>query len=245
MSSPAVAFEGVSKRFMLRHQRPRSFQEALIALAQRRNGSREEFWALRDITFSVAPGETLGIMGPNGSGKSTILKLVAGIIQPTQGVVTVNGRVAALLELGAGFHPDLTGRENIYLNGALLGYRRKEVQRVFDDIVAFAELAQFLDTPVRHYSSGMYLRLGFAVAVHLAPEILLVDEALAVGDAAFQQKCLERMRRFQREGRTILFVSHDVGLVRGFCHRFLVLDKGQQAAQGQVEELERWLGASQ
>ena len=240
MSQVAVALDGVSKRFILRHQRPRSFQEALVALTQRTNGSREEFWALKDITLSVGYGETLGIMGPNGSGKSTILKLVAGIIQPTQGRVQVNGRVAALLELGAGFHPDLTGRENIYLNGALLGYRRNEVQRVFDDIVDFAELAQFLDTPVRHYSSGMYLRLGFSVAVHLAPEILLVDEGLAVGDVAFQQKCLERMRRFQQEGRTIIFVSHDVGLVKSFCHRVLVLSKGVQVAEGRVDDLELW-----
>lgn len=188
--------------------------------------SGQEFWALQDVSFEVAAGETVGLVGPNGVGKSTVLKLVAGIIEPTSGEVEVHGRVGALLELGAGFHPDLTGRENIYLNASVLGLSRSEIHRRLDAIVAFAELERFIDVPVKHYSSGMYLRLGFAVAVHTDPEILLIDELLAVGDAAFQRKCLERIDHLRREGVTLLFVSHDSAAVRKLCSRAIWLESG-------------------
>jgi len=181
----AIRFDGVSKRFILHRERARSFQElALNLLRGRGNGRSEEFWALQDVSLGIAPGETVGLIGPNGAGKSTILKLISRIIEPTSGWIEVNGRVGALLELGAGFHPDLTGRENIYLNGAILGLSRAEIRRKLDEIIAFAELERFIDVPVKHYSSGMYVRLGFSIAVHTEPEILLVDEVLAVGDAA-------------------------------------------------------------
>ncbi|RLG43881.1 MAG: ABC transporter ATP-binding protein, partial [Thermoproteota archaeon] len=173
----AIRFDNVSKCFFLHKERPRSFQElALNILHRKGNGRREEFWALKDISFEVKPGETVGIIGPNGAGKSTLLKLAAGILKPTSGQIEVNGRIGALLELGAGFHPDLSGRENIYLNGSILGLSRKEIQRKLDEIVAFAELERFIDVPVKHYSSGMYVRLGFAIAIHMNPEILLIDE---------------------------------------------------------------------
>ncbi|RLC75531.1 MAG: ABC transporter ATP-binding protein, partial [Chloroflexi bacterium] len=201
--SLAIRFENVSKKFNLHHERKRSFQELALGLFRRDNGSREEFWALRDVDFNVEQGETVGLIGPNGAGKSTALKLVSRIIEPTSGRIKVNGRVGALLELGAGFHPDLTGRENIYLNGSILGLGRAEIERKLDDIIAFAELERFIDVPVKHYSSGMYVRLGFSVAVHTDPEVLLVDEVLAVGDAAFQRKCLERIDRMRSEGVTV------------------------------------------
>ncbi|MGB9890866.1 MAG: ABC transporter ATP-binding protein, partial [Anaerolineae bacterium] len=179
----AIQFSNVSKKFTLHHERARSFQELAVGLVRRNNRSREEFWALRDVSFTVDHGETVGIIGPNGAGKSTVLKLISRIIEPTSGRIEVRGRIGALLELGAGFHPDLTGRENIYLNGSILGLSRAEIRRRLDDIIAFAELERFIDVPVKHYSSGMYVRLGFSVAVHTDPEILLVDEVLAVGDA--------------------------------------------------------------
>jgi ABC-type polysaccharide/polyol phosphate transport system ATPase subunit len=214
----AVVLEGVSKRFTLHHDRPRSFQEVFLSTLRRdkRNAS-EEFWALRDVSFQIAPGDTVGIIGPNGSGKSTILKLISRIIEPTAGRIQVNGRVGALLELGAGFHPDLTGRENIYLNGSILGLTRAQVRQKLGEIVGFAELTRFVDVPVRHYSSGMYVRLGFSVAVHTDPEILLIDETLAVGDQNFQAKCMEKMAELRRRGVTIVLVSHDLTAVRDFC----------------------------
>ena len=223
----AVVFEGVSKKFTLHHDRPRSFQEVFLsALRRDRGNTREEFWALRDVSFQVAQGGTVGFIGPNGAGKSTLLKLVSKILEPTSGRIEVNGRVGALLELGAGFHPDLTGRENIYLNGSILGLSRAEIRRKMDEIVAFAELERFIDVPVKHYSSGMYVRLGFSMAVHTDPEVLLVDEVLAVGDAAFQQKCLDKMAQFKREGRTILFVSHALKLIEELCAQVIWLEEG-------------------
>ncbi len=228
--SVAISFANVSKRFILHHERARSFQELALGLLRRNNRSREEFWALRDVSFVVEHGETVGIIGPNGAGKSTVLKLISRIIEPTSGRIAVNGRVGALLELGAGFHPDLTGRENIYLNGSILGLSRAEIRRRLDDIIGFAELERFIDVPVKHYSSGMYVRLGFSVAVHTDPEILLVDEVLAVGDAAFQRKCLERINELRRVGVTVLFVSHSAEAVRTLCTRALWLENGRLVA---------------
>ena len=186
----------------------------------------EDFWALRDVGFEVKTGETFGIIGRNGSGKSTLLKCIAGILQPTSGQIVVRGHLAAMLELGAGFQPELSGRDNIYLNASLLGLSRREIARRFDDIVAFAELEEFIDNQVRFYSSGMYVRLGFAVAVNVEPDVLLIDEVLAVGDERFQEKCLDRIHQFQTEGRTIVVVSHSVGTVRQVCERVAVLENG-------------------
>src|ERR1035437_1853413 len=181
--------------------------------------SSEDFWALQDVSFEVKQGEVVGIIGRNGAGKSTLLKILSRITEPTEGRVRIKGRVASLLEVGTGFHPELTGRENIFLNGAILGMTRAEIRKKFDEIVAFAEVEKFLDTPVKHYSSGMYVRLAFAVAAHLEPEILVVDEVLAVGDAEFQKKCLCRMQEVSEQGRTVLFVSHNMGAVMELCSR--------------------------
>lgn len=233
--SSAIRFERVSKKFKLHRERARSFQELALRLFRRDNGSREEFWALQDVSFAVEQGETVGLIGPNGAGKSTALKLISRIIEPTSGQIEVTGRVGALLELGAGFHPDLTGRENIYLNGSILGLSGAAIERKLDDIVSFAELERFIDMPVKHYSSGMYVRLGFSVAVHTDPEIMLVDEVLAVGDAAFQRKCLERIDEMRSEGVTILFVSHSSEKVRAICSRALWLDDGRLVADGSAE----------
>jgi len=196
---------------------------------------REQFWALRDVSFDIRRGEVVGIIGRNGAGKSTLLKLISRITEPTQGSIAVRGRVASLLEVGTGFHPELTGRENVYLNGAILGMTRAEIRRRFERIVEFAEIERFLDTPVKRYSSGMYVRLAFAVAVHLEPEILIMDEVLAVGDAAFQRKCLQRMHEIAAQDRTILFVSHNLGFVRQLCRRGLVLEGGTVACDEQAD----------
>ena len=232
LMSRVIHFDRVFKKFILHHERSRSFQELIISLFRRRNGSREEFWALQDISFTVEQGEMVGIIGPNGAGKSTVLKLIARIIEPTSGQIEVKGRMGALLELGTGFHPDLTGRENIYLNGSILGLSRSQIRRKMDEIVAFAEIDRFIDIPVKHYSSGMYLRLGFSVAVHTDPEILLVDEVLAVGDAAFQRKCLQRIGQLRHEGVTTVFVSHSTDTVRTICSRALWLHEGRLMADG-------------
>jgi ABC-2 type transport system ATP-binding protein len=218
----AIEARNVSKRFLLHRKRATSLKERIV----RRHEETEEFWALRDLTLDVERGETVGLIGANGSGKSTTLKLLAGILRPTSGTVTVNGRIASLLELGAGFNGELSGRDNIYLNASLLGLSRKEVDRHFEAIVEFSELAPFIDNQVKNYSSGMYVRLGFAVAVHIDPDILLVDEVLAVGDEAFQEKCLGKIEEFQREGRTILLVSHSLDLVEKICTKTVVLDHG-------------------
>ena len=236
----AIRFDHVSKKFIMRRERPRSFQElALNLLHGRGNGRKEEFWALWDVDFTVEKGEMVGLIGPNGAGKSTVLKLISRIIEPTSGQIAVNGRLSALLELGAGFHPDLTGRENIYLNGSILGLSRTQIRRRLDDIIAFAELERFIDVPVKHYSSGMYVRLGFSVAVHTDPEILLVDEVLAVGDATFQRKCLERIDDLRRQGVTVLFVSHSADAVRSLCSRALWLEEGRLVADDTAEAVVR------
>jgi ABC-2 type transport system ATP-binding protein len=233
---PAIEIIGVTKRFQ-RHTEPnKSIKERLLYF--RKNEVRQ-FDALHDVNLEVAQGETIGLLGHNGSGKSTLLKCIAGTIRPTTGEIRVRGRMAAMLELGAGFHPDLTGRENVYLNGSILGFSREHVTRIFDEIVAFAELEEFIDQQVKYYSSGMYARLGFAVAVNLEPDVLLVDEVLAVGDENFQRKCLERVRRFQTEGRTIVLVTHSPDQVIQLCDRALVLDHGHPLHVGDTAEAVR------
>ena len=207
-----------------------------IGEKEHRNRDSESIWALRDVNFQVEQGEVLGIIGRNGAGKSTLLKILSRVTAPTSGKVKVKGRIASLLEVGTGFHPDLTGRENTYLNGAILGMSRKEIDRKFDEIVDFAEIEQFIDTPVKRYSSGMYVRLAFAIAGHLVPEILAVDEVLAVGDAAFQKKCLGKMGDAAKSGRTVLFVSHNIGQMRNLCQRGLVLDKGNIFYDGEISQ---------
>ena len=236
MSTTAIRVEDVAKSFRLYHEKYTSFKERAIHLGRI---PHEDFWALRDIDLEVETGTTFGLVGHNGSGKSTLLKCIGGILQPTTGRITTVGRLAALLELGAGFHPDLTGRENVYLNASILGMKRQEVQRRFDDIVGFAELEQFIDNQVKYYSSGMYVRLGFAVAINMDPDILLVDEVLAVGDEAFQKKCLDKVRTFQREGRTIVFVSHSPDLVRQVCNEAVALEHGRMLARGEPAEVIR------
>ena len=236
MTAAAVEISDVSKRFRLYKEKYNSLKERMIHLGRI---PYEEFWALRDIDLTIEHGETVGLLGHNGSGKSTLLKCMAGILQPTDGTIQVVGRLAALLELGAGFHPELTGRENVFLNASILGMPKKEIEKRFDEIVAFAELEKFIDNQVKHYSSGMYVRLGFAVAVNMDPDVLLVDEVLAVGDEAFQRKCLDRVKRFQREGRTIVFVSHSPDLVRQICDRAAVLDHGVLVAVGTPGEAVR------
>lgn len=230
MSTPvAVDVVGVSKRFRLYQEKYQSVKERFLHAGR---NPHEDFWALRDLSFEVAEGETVGVLGRNGSGKSTLLKLVSGILQPTEGKVVVRGTLAALLELGAGFQPELSGRDNIYLNASLLGLSTKDVDKRFDDIVAFAELEQFIDNQVKFYSSGMFVRLGFAVAVNVEPDVLVVDEVLAVGDENFQRKCLARIKEFQDDGRTILFVTHSSDLVRQVCDRAVVLSSGQMIGLG-------------
>ncbi len=223
--SLAIDIDRVSKRFTIQSEQARSLKERVVRRG-RRAGTAVPFWALQDVTLAIDQGETIGMLGHNGSGKSTLLKLVGGIMKPTSGLIRTRGRVASLLELGAGFHPELTGRENIYLNGAILGVTRRDLDRRLDDIIEFAELEQFIDTQVRSYSSGMYVRLGFAVAINVDPDVLLVDEVLAVGDENFQRKCMERVHQLQREGRTIVVVSHAVDEQRRLCDRIAVLDRG-------------------
>jgi ABC-type polysaccharide/polyol phosphate transport system ATPase subunit len=223
-----VEVDHVSKVFHLDSTRGMSVKERMVRRREQRNG--QDFWALRDVFLELDEGSTLGLMGHNGSGKSTLLKLIGGILKPTEGTVKVRGRIASLLELGAGMHPELTGRENVYMNGAILGMPKAELRRRFDDIVSFAELEQFIDQQVKHYSSGMFVRLGFSVAVNVEPDVLLVDEVLAVGDENFQRKCLERVRRFQRQGRTIIVVSHSADQIRQICDLVAVLDHGEVVA---------------
>ncbi len=249
MSRVAVSVEGLGKRYHIGHTRERkdTLREALTAalraphawLRTRRRGREardETLWALRNLTFQVEQGEVIGIIGSNGSGKSTLLKILSRITEPTEGRAIIEGRMGSLLEVGTGFHPELTGRENIYLNGAILGMRRHEIDLRFDEIVAFAEIERFLDMPVKRYSSGMYVRLAFAVAAHLEPEILLVDEVLAVGDAAFQKKCLGKMGSVAREGRTVLFISHDMDAILNLCPKALFLSNGTCAYMGPASE---------
>jgi lipopolysaccharide transport system ATP-binding protein len=245
MSYHAIQVEGISKRYVLgSEQRSSSFREAVSkALTDpfrrfremRDGGGDKEFWALRDVSFNVKAGEAVGIIGRNGAGKSTLLKILSRITPPTQGRIRLKGRVASLLEVGTGFHQELTGRENIFLNGAMLGMTRAEIQRKFDEIVAFSEVEQFLDTPVKRYSSGMYVRLAFGVAAHLEPEILIVDEVLAVGDAQFQKKCLGKMKEVSTgSGRTVLFVSHNMAAVQSLCSSAVVMRNGGVDFCGEV-----------
>jgi len=236
--SVAVAFTHVTKTFELHRSRVGgSFQESAIAALRRSWRRGSSFTALDDVTFSLLHGKTYGFVGDNGAGKSTALKLASRIIEPTAGDVSVDGRIGALLELGAGFHPDLTGRENVFLSSAVMGLDRNHVRRRFDEIVDFAELWDFIDVPVKYYSSGMYVRLGFSVAVHMAPEILLVDEVLAVGDASFQQKCLERISRLSNGGVTIVIVSHDTGAVEALCDEVLWFDRGRLRDRGPATDV--------
>ena len=237
MNDFAVDVRNISKRFRLAHGQYNSLKERLIHGGKRQNV--EDFWALDEVSLTVRQGETLGILGRNGSGKSTLLKCICGVLQPTKGEVAVRGKLAGLLELGAGFQQDLTGRENIYLNGSLLGMSKREVDRAFDAIVDFSELEEFIDGPVKFYSSGMAVRLGFAVAVNVDPDVLVVDEVLAVGDERFQRKCIDRVNQFQREGRTILLVTHAADSVRAICDRGIVLSHGRKVAEGEPGEVTR------
>jgi len=231
MANAAIVIDDVTKIFKLYREKAKSAKERVIRAGR---NPYTPFYALRDISLEIAEGETLALLGHNGSGKSTLLKCVAGTLRPTSGRITTRGRLAALLELGAGFHPDLTGRENVFLNGSILGFSKGQVERIFDDIVEFSELSEFIDMQVKHYSSGMYARLGFAVAINVEPDVLLVDEVLSVGDEAFQRKCLDRVRAFQREGRTILLVSHATDTVRQIAHRAAVFDHGRMVEVGEV-----------
>ncbi len=248
----AISVKGLSKKFRLKHQAGgaayTTFRDGLtdsvkrlglrlIGHASRSSASvtDEEFWALRDVSFDIQQGEKVGVIGRNGAGKSTLLKLISRIFEPTSGRIQIQGRVASLLEVGTGFHPELTGRENIFFNGAILGMTRAEITRRFDEIVAFAEVEKFLDTPVKYFSSGMYVRLGFAVAAHLEPEILIVDEILAVGDARFQNKCLGKLQDIGRSGRTVMFVSHNMSSILQFTNRTILLQAGQVLLDGNSE----------
>jgi lipopolysaccharide transport system ATP-binding protein len=248
---PAIQVQQLGKRYVVNHERQaggyRTLRESLTDLAaapwRRLRGQRsrtdEEFWALQDVSFDVPAGEVVGIIGRNGAGKSTLLKVLSRITKPTRGRVVIEGRVGSLLEVGTGFHPELTGRENIYLNGSILGMSRREISKKFDEIVAFAEIEQFLDTPVKRYSSGMYVRLAFAVAAHLEPEILIVDEVLAVGDTAFQKKCLARVGQMAQEGKTILLVSHNLPTVAALCTSAALLHNGTLLTRGKPHDVLR------
>jgi lipopolysaccharide transport system ATP-binding protein len=253
MSNTVISVENLSKAYRLGQigtgtlshdlnvwwAKMRGKPNPLLKIGQTDHGNRdgEEIWALKGVSFTVDRGEVLGIIGRNGAGKSTLLKILSRVTAPTSGKIKVKGRVASLLEVGTGFHPDLTGRENIYLNGAILGMTRKEIDRKFDEIVDFAEIEQFIDTPIKRYSSGMYVRLAFAVAAHLEPEILLVDEVLAVGDAEFQKKCLGKMSNIAGEGRTVLFVSHNMAAIQNLCETTILLEKGKISLQGATQQV--------
>jgi lipopolysaccharide transport system ATP-binding protein len=261
--SSVISVENLSKKYIIGHQKQEGYTTLRDVLA---NGARritnklrhpfaapetdpthEEFWALKDVSFDIQQGDRVGIIGRNGAGKSTLLKILSRITEPTSGKVSIKGRVASLLEVGTGFHPELTGRENIFLNGAILGMSKADIKRKFDEIVAFAEVEKFLDTPVKRYSSGMYVRLAFAVAAHLEPEILIVDEVLAVGDAQFQKKCLGKMEEVGNEGRTVLFVSHNMAMISNLCQKGLVLDAGRLSFRGKISEavLKYYQGANE
>jgi lipopolysaccharide transport system ATP-binding protein len=247
MGDVAIRVEGLSKQYRIggKQERYKTIRDTLTESlsapfrGRKRSGSAEDntFWALRDVSFEVKRGEVVGIIGRNGAGKSTLLKILSRITEPTRGTIDIYGRVGSLLEVGTGFHPELSGRENIFLNGAILGMTRREIEKKFDEIVAFAEVEKFIDTAVKHYSSGMYLRLAFAVAAHLEPEILVVDEVLAVGDAAFQKKCLGKMQDVAAQGRTVLIVSHNLSVIEGLCQQAILLTQGQLSAQGATKRV--------
>jgi lipopolysaccharide transport system ATP-binding protein len=251
MSDTVIRVENLGKKYIIGHQRRERYTTLRDMMAEkarsfgqmfRRNGkedypTHEEFWALKDVSFEIKQGDRVGIIGRNGAGKSTLLKILSRITEPTEGRISIKGRVASLLEVGTGFHPELTGRENIYLNGAILGMGKAEIKKKFDEIVAFAEVEKFLDTPVKRYSSGMYVRLAFAVAAHLEPEILIVDEVLAVGDAQFQKKCLGKMEDVGKEGRTVVFVSHNMSYMSKSFEKIVLFDKGRLVSMGQTKDM--------
>jgi lipopolysaccharide transport system ATP-binding protein len=261
MPDTIIKVKSISKRYRIgaAEKGYKTFREAIMKgftapirnfarlrnLTKFKNGEEEDaIWALKDISFEVKKGEVLGIIGKNGSGKSTLLKILSRITEPTSGFIEIYGQISSLLEVGTGFHPELTGRENIFLNGGILGMRKKEIESKFDDIVSFSEIGKFIDTPVKRYSSGMYVRLAFAVAAHLEPEILLVDEVLAVGDAEFQKKCLGKMENLAGSGKTVLFVSHNMGAIKNLCHRTILLSKGTVAEDGATEQVvKHYLGS--
>jgi lipopolysaccharide transport system ATP-binding protein len=250
MSNTVIRVEELAKKYVLTHQEKgyKTFRGTITNATKSLSGmfqsqkqvspSKEEFWALKDVSFEIKQGDRVGIIGRNGAGKSTLLKILSRITEPTDGCIGIKGRVASLLEVGTGFHPELTGRENIFLNGAILGMSKVEIQRKFDEIVAFAEVEKFLDTPVKRYSSGMYVRLAFAVAAHLEPEVLIIDEVLAVGDSQFQKKCLGKMEDVSaKEGRTVLFVSHNMATIKQLCNTGILLERGSLKAQGSMERV--------
>ena len=252
---PIVQVRGLGKRYHLPRTRNTSptVRDALVGamknsynrLARRNGGDKDSFWALRDVNFDVQPGEVIGIIGPNGAGKSTLLKILSRITKPTTGKADIYGRVGSLLEIGTGFHPDLSGRENIFLNAAILGMKRAEIKQKFDEIIAFSEIEQFLDMPVKYYSTGMYLRLAFSVAVHLEPDVLILDEVLAVGDARFQVKCQERMTQVHSEGRTVFFVSHNMDAIKRICNRvFLVKAGSLTEGSDMLETIDNYVAAN-
>lgn len=259
MNKPIIEVNNISKKYRIGVKQPYySLRDSIVGVVKSplqffkhspigKNGlAEDEFWALKDLSFNVQPGEAVGIIGRNGAGKSTLLKVLSQITPPTKGSIVLRGRVASLLEVGTGFHPELTGRENIFLNGAILGMKRWEIKKKFDEIVDFAGMEKFLDTPVKHYSSGMYMRLAFSVAAHLEPEILIVDEVLSVGDAEFQKKCLGKMRNVGKEGRTVLFVSHNMLAVNNLCQRAILIDKGSITDDGNVNKVsEKYLKLAQ
>ena len=232
-----ITVQNLSKRYTLGSRQPYSFREMLTGIFQRGDDSTRDLWALRDVSFAVEDGARLGLIGHNGAGKSTLLKILSRITKPTTGTASIHGRVGSLLEVGTGFHSELSGRENIYLNGAILGMKRAEIEKKFDEIVAFSEIEAFLDTPVKHYSTGMHMRLAFSVAAHLDPEILIVDEVLAVGDVGFQRKCLRKMRDVGESGRTVIFVSHDMQSITRLCERVIWLKDGAIRSDGEAKHV--------
>ena len=244
MSNNIIEVRDLGKKYIIYHQQNERYTALRDVLVNKvknfgkkklNTGAQEEFWALKDVSFDIKPGDKVGIIGRNGAGKSTLLKLLSRITEPSTGSIKINGRVASLLEVGTGFHPELTGRENIFLNGAILGMSKQEIKKKFDEIVEFAEVEKFLDTPVKRYSSGMYVRLAFSVAAHLEPEILIVDEVLAVGDAQFQKKCLGKMGDVSKEGRTVLFVSHNIGAIKQLCNKGILLHKGKMDVMSTID----------
>ena len=240
---PIISVENLSKKYLITSGGKKKYgmlRDEIVSTTKKlfssEKGSKEDFWALKNISFEVNEGDRVGIIGRNGAGKSTLLKILSRITEPTEGIITLRGKVASLLEIGTGFHPELTGTENIYFNGSILGMTRNEIKRKFDEIVAFAEVEQFLNTPLKRYSSGMYLRLAFAVAAHLDPEILIIDEVLAVGDAAFQKKCLKKMDDISKQGKTILFVSHNISTISSLCDSVIFIKDGRLVKQGDTDE---------
>lgn len=234
MTNAAVSVEHVSKKFRLYHERNQSLKSAIM---RGRRSVHDDFWALHDVSFEVPEGATFGLIGSNGSGKSTLLKVLSKIYYPDEGQIRSNGKIAALLEVGTGFHPELSGRENIFLNGSILGMSKKAISKKLDDIIDFSGIEEFIDQPVKNYSSGMYVRLGFSVAIHVDPEILIVDEVLAVGDAEFQLKCQEKFSEFRKDGRTVVLVSHSMDLVRNMCNQVAWIDKGRLVEAGDANEV--------